>query len=97
MVIFSRISPCFGEILTESGLKITELANLSQLVCHVSLFLFKRAHQNTEPETENSIKIAIWIRFDSIRSTPYSTRFDSAYFLKSIIRFDSIRLTLYSV
>ena len=37
------------------------------------------------------------IRFDSIRFTPYSTRFDSAYFLKSIIRFDSIRLTLYSV
>ena len=34
---------------------------------------------------------------DSIRFTPYSTRFDSAYFLKSIIRFDSIQLTLYSV
>ena len=44
-----------------------------------------------------SIKIAIRIRFDSIQFTPYSTRFDSAYFLKSIIRFDSIRFTLYSV
>ena len=34
---------------------------------------------------------------NSVRFTPYSTRFDSDYFLKSIIRFDSIRLTLYSI
>ena len=48
-------------------------------------------------ETEKSIKIAIRIAFDSIHSAFDSTRFNSAYFLKSIIWFDWIRLTLYLV
>ena len=67
------------------------------MVIYLDVLEFSEEHVQTRDRKKYKNRNSDSIRFDSIRFTPYSTRFDSAYFLKSIIRFDSIRLTLYSI